>query len=507
MEASCMHTSAQRDLVHDLLLPTVLFASLGAMTWAVRGCSGFGALAGCVFAGLLWGTAWWFIAREPRAAQPRRYASGWIILAVTVGMGLSGARGWAQWSTMFQGRLQTHTEAGEWVAISPVYGFIWLFIAGAPWAGLGACMLAWCGEGRPTRAWQWALRIGLGCGMAYLLVFLFHQFPQYFLPLYREIEDKYRDLPNNNNLRRLINDNRAALMHLGFYLGFLLFEILRRDGKNVLLILTVGVLNGLGWSLLQNWTWAESLFPFPFNWWRCWESSGGISIGIAYGVAYYLVNRPRTNAEVAEVPARLAQGRINGEWLATWLGLVAAAAPFMLGAFGRCALPALLLLAATGIAYYVVQRNRQEDRDLLEGHAVPPEDPNLERWAVYVAVAGGLCLNLKNGLKGWANLYLGNEDYWSRVLWNVLGPVALALLVWFALQLVLRPLPRRFLGNAFPRAYALVWLVLIVQNVIAQLVTGPHQSWHETAFSVYYLVLFAISGAIFHHYHRRKQYT
>ena len=66
------------DLMHDLVLPTVLFASLGAMTWAIRGCSGFGGESGCLFAGVLWGAAWWFIAREPAGRQSRRYASGWI---------------------------------------------------------------------------------------------------------------------------------------------------------------------------------------------------------------------------------------------------------------------------------------------------------------------------------------------------------------------------------------------------------------------------------------------
>jgi hypothetical protein len=81
----------QRDFAHDLVLPALLFASLGGMTWAVRGCSGFGALNGCVFAGVTWGAAWWFIARDPSGRQSRRYASGWIILAVTVGVGLSGA--------------------------------------------------------------------------------------------------------------------------------------------------------------------------------------------------------------------------------------------------------------------------------------------------------------------------------------------------------------------------------------------------------------------------------
>lgn len=133
--------------------------------------------------------------------------------------------------------------------------------------------------------------VACGIGMLYLARILFDNFPEVFLPLYKPMKAQYQDLQANPNLRRLINDNRAAIMHLGFYLGFLLYEVIRRDWKNVKLILTVGLVNGLGWAVCQNWKWAPGIWPHVhFNWWRCWESSGGISIGVAYGLAYYLVN-------------------------------------------------------------------------------------------------------------------------------------------------------------------------------------------------------------------------
>jgi hypothetical protein len=47
-------------------------------------------------------------------------------------------------------------------------------------------------------------------------------------------------------------------------------------------------------------------------------------------------------------------------------------------------------------------------------------------------------------------------------------------------------------------------LVLITQNVIAQLVTGPWTVWNEMAFKIYYILLMAISGTIIYHvYHTR----
>ncbi len=105
------------------------------MTWAVRGCSDFGAVPGCLFAGVTWGAAWWYISRDPSREQSRRYTSGWIVLAVTLGVGLSGGRGWMQWPSFFAGQIQTNSEIGETLPISRDYGFLWMFIAGVPWAG------------------------------------------------------------------------------------------------------------------------------------------------------------------------------------------------------------------------------------------------------------------------------------------------------------------------------------------------------------------------------------
>ncbi len=59
-------------------------------------------------------------------------------------------------------------------------------------------------------------------------------------------------------------------------------------------------------------------------------------------------------------------------------------------------------------------------------------------------------------------------------------------------------------GDVFPHAYRLAWLVLLVQNAIAQLITGPHSSWNETAFALYYVLLFLLSAVILHHFQFMK---
>ncbi|MBI2825156.1 MAG: hypothetical protein HYX69_10760 [Planctomycetia bacterium] len=494
-----MTTDTRHDLVHDLFLPTLLFAALGGMSWAVRGCTGFGGSAGCIFAGVLWGAAWWFIAREPGQEPSRRYTSAWIVLAMTLGIGLSGARGWMQWPSFFEGKLQTNYAAGEFVPISRTYGFVWLFIAGMPWAGVGACLLAWCGSLRDTRVWHWAIRIACGVGGALLARYLFRHYPQYFLPLYESLEDRYHDFKQNPNLRRLINDSGTAILHLGFYLGLLAYEIGRRDRKNVVLILTVGVLNGLGWALCQNWKWAPSAWPSTnFNWWRCWESSGGISIGIAYGVAYFLVNRRMSEPEQAIVRSRHSIAGPNLEWLLVFLGLAGCLWYISHGevnSWARVYTGAAMLF---GVAYYLLRRNAYASEPAPSNEAYG--DPNLQRLGLYLGLWVGLGFSLRNGLKGWFNIYRGKEEYYSDILWQIFGPGLLVLLVALCGWILLRPLPRNFRGDIFPHAGGLVWLVLICQNVIAQFITGPLNQWNEFAFSIYYALLFAITAAIVIHY-------
>ena len=172
------------NLVNDLFLPTLLFAAIGGMVWAVRGCSGYGAVNGCTFAGVTWGAAWWFISRDPSGKQTRRYTSGWIILALTIGIGFSGSRGWMQWPSFSRGELMVNAPAGQSVPISRAYGFLWLFIAGVPWAGLGACLLAWCSAGHPSRGKDWVIRIACAVAGAVIARALFQAYPGVFVPFF-----------------------------------------------------------------------------------------------------------------------------------------------------------------------------------------------------------------------------------------------------------------------------------------------------------------------------------
>ncbi|HEV8071274.1 MAG TPA: hypothetical protein VGP76_26405 [Planctomycetaceae bacterium] len=620
-----LNRGPRTDLVRDLILPTLLFVALGGMTWAVRGSSGFGAWKGCVFAGVTWGAAWWYLAHDPRKEQSRRYASAWIVVALTFGIGIAGIQGWMQWPSLFDGKLMTDATPGidRSVPISRAYGFLWLFLAGAKWAGIGACFLAWCGSLRETRVWHWFLRIACGLIGASVARFLIMHYPQHFVPLYDSIQSQYEDLKDNPNLGRMMNDCTECVHHLGLCLGFLTFEVFRRDWKNVVLILTVGIVNGAGWALCQNWSWANHIWKdASFNFWRCWESSGGLSMGLAFGLAYFLVNRPMSDVERAKVASRRSIAGPNFEWLLIFLGLTwLLSIIFRLEVNWRLPLTPWLavrlhrdylewsaffftVVCALGTAYYLANRPGPSEGvrgplariewvavlltgALIVGLFVPIEqygawarrlgidgaidqlstaalgltkflgashepvrrrsgysavavmqlglgavmllgigwcfvchrkfeneklattprdgDPNVERLGLYLGLFAGLGLSIQYGLKGVLNTYGYDEKVWDRRLQQVLSPIYLVLLLGMAAWILVRSLPRNFRGQIFPHAAAAIWLVLFVQNAIAQAITGPLTHWQEVAFNIYYVLLFAITAVTVVHFQSLKE--
>jgi hypothetical protein len=111
-------------------------------------------------------------------------------------------------------------------------------------------------------------------------------------------------------------------------------------------------------------------------------------------------------------------------------------------------------------------------------------------------------------LKGGANLYLGDENYWDSVCWNWVALLMVVCMLAGIAWLLYTRLPRKFQGNAFPRAYGIIWIVLIAENVVAQVVTGPvfgrGASWNDFTFNLLYLILFALTAVIVYHFHVLK---
>ncbi len=277
------------ERVKEKAIPIVLFASLGAFAWAIRGQSGFGGMSGCMFAGLLWAAAWYLLSREVSPEKIRRYNLGWCVPAITIGIGIMGMHGWGAWPSWVVGSFNVILDESVTIPITPAWGFLWFFIAGAPWAGMGAVFLAWSGSKVPLARKDWVLRILFGAVGGLGALGFFFGFPQLFLPLYDTLD--YLD-PTCTGCSHAVGECQTAWLFMGIYLGFLAYEVYRKDWVNVKLIMLVGGIAGGLWSALQVIQYMPALYPTDgFNWWRVWESSGGAAIGLAYGVAYYYCNR------------------------------------------------------------------------------------------------------------------------------------------------------------------------------------------------------------------------
>jgi hypothetical protein len=168
-----------------------------------------------------------------------------------------------------------------------------------------------------------------------------------------------------------------------------------------------------------------------------------------------------------------------------------------------------LVAAAFGVGYFLLSSQSATDeaagnRQQLRLNA---EDRNLERWGLFLGLVYGLGLSLRKLLKGGSHLYLanyGDEKYWDPTCWKwVAAGMLVCLLAGLAWFLACR-VSVDFGGDVFPHAAAIFWLVLIVENVVAQVVTGPvvgpHARWDDFQFNLFYLVLFALTGALTYHF-------
>jgi len=86
------------NLVYDLLLPMLLFGSVGAIAWAVRGTSGWGGVDGTLIPGLMWGVLWYYLAYR-KGIDARG-----LVLWLGLGISLGGELGYGQYVGWIQGK-------------------------------------------------------------------------------------------------------------------------------------------------------------------------------------------------------------------------------------------------------------------------------------------------------------------------------------------------------------------------------------------------------------------
>ncbi len=277
----------KNEIFKELILPIILFSTLGAFYWAIRGSSGYGGSSGGIFAGIGWAIAWFALSSEKNEKKSRPYNSGWIVLAITLGITVGGMHGYGQFMSWIQGIFRIDSANNIIVPINPITGYLWLFQCGLVWGGITGIMMAWCGSKKPIVLKDWILRIGFGATggiIAYLITILR---PDWIMPLYTEVD--YSSCADC--IERTISTSIDSMIFLGFFLGFLLYEIFKKDWRNVMLSLTMAIGWGLAFSVFAFWHFGPNFSTLEIDWWKNWEMSIGFFGGTTIGICYYLYNR------------------------------------------------------------------------------------------------------------------------------------------------------------------------------------------------------------------------
>ena len=274
--------------VYTLWLPMLLFGSMGAITWAIRGTAGWGGVDGTVMPGLMWGMLWYFICMR-RGIDARG-----IVFWLGFGLALGGELGYGQYVAWMQGRFYVGDEI---LSIAPSIGYLWFVLCGIGWAAPGGIILGWAlGKNAPLRYW-----IIRSLFVIVLLLFLFawplvdwlaeqmvrfwpgFLFPHADMGLYSGELGKH--------LSRTVYTNTQNFAVVVWWIAALVVAAIQRDRPTIVPGLLLGGGFGLGFLQSALWCHGYSFAPSYIDWWKMWELNAGFNLGILYALALYWAMR------------------------------------------------------------------------------------------------------------------------------------------------------------------------------------------------------------------------
>ncbi|NIA13781.1 MAG: hypothetical protein GWP08_06835 [Nitrospiraceae bacterium] len=289
---------ASRTFLYELAWPLLLFASLGAITWAVRGTGGWDGIEGTYLPGMSWGLLWYYLCY--RKGIDARNIPFWLGLGIALG----GELGYGQYVSWMQGRFQV---ADGTIPIANSAGYLWFFICGMGWAAPGAIFLGWA-LSEKTSLLRWTMRVVVPLGVAYLAWFLVQKQPAWFFPhydtgIYAELCDP---------LERTVYTNTQNFGVVAWWLGAMIVAAFQRDKFTLVVGAIVGIGFGPGFLISALWCWGYTYAPGFTDWWKMWELHAGFNLGILYVITLYWATRqvdkahePDGTPRAAPAPSRI----------------------------------------------------------------------------------------------------------------------------------------------------------------------------------------------------------
>ncbi len=274
----------ESSIVHELFLPILLFGSIGAIAWAIRGTAGWGGVDGTVIPGLMWGLLWYYLAYR-KGIDARG-----IIFWLGLGIALGGELGYGQYVSWIRGIFYVGKET---IAIEPWLGYFWFIMCGIGWAAPGGILLGWA-LGKHVSTGHWIIRSSI---LILLLVFLFAWpcvdwlgeillktnssilFPNADLGIYSTELGKH--------LNRTVYTNTQNFAVVVWLIIALLEAAFQRDKITIVTGLTIGGGFGLGFMLSALWTLGYGFAPTYIDWWKMWELNSGFNLGVLYAITFY----------------------------------------------------------------------------------------------------------------------------------------------------------------------------------------------------------------------------
>ena len=270
--------------IHELWLPMLLFGSMGAITWAIRGTAGWGGVDGTVIPGMMWGLLWYYLC-DQKGIDARG-----VVFWLGMGIALGGELGYGQYISWIRGLFNVGDEI---IPVSPWIGYAWLVLCGVGWAGPGGILLGWALGGKASTG-RWLIRSLL---LLALLVILFAWpfidwlgaqfvriwpgllFPNAHLGFYTGELDKH--------LTRTVYTNTQNFATVIWWVAALLTAAFQRDRTTLVAGLVLGAGFGLGFMQSALWCLGYKFAPQYIDWWKMWELNAGFNLGLLYVVVLY----------------------------------------------------------------------------------------------------------------------------------------------------------------------------------------------------------------------------
>lgn len=301
------------SVIYELLLSILLFGSLGAITWAIRGTAGWGGVDGTVLPGMMWGVLWYYLAYR-KGIDARG-----IVFWLGLGIALGGELGYGQYVGWIRGIFNVGDET---IAIEPWLGYSWLILCGIGWAAPGGVLLGWA-LGKHVSTRTWVIRSIM---VVLLLLVLFSSpvvdwlgelllktnsnllFPNADLGLYTAELD--------NHLSRTVYTNTQNFAVVIWWLGALMVAAWQRDRTTLITGMIIGGGFGLGFMQSTLWTLGYGFAPSYIDWWKMWELNAGFNLGLLYAVTLYwaIQNVDKTYQSNKTIPDKIEVRTKYFEW-------------------------------------------------------------------------------------------------------------------------------------------------------------------------------------------------